>query len=164
MARRFCAVLLCVVMTLDFCVTSYAKAESERFEFTALLAPEMESFATAGEVVKSSNRTTSAALLYFELMLYQEMNDLELENRAFWNDCLIGRSNNLVSVVYDLDGDAILLLVYDTLNGETSAGRTEASMYAARTALEKEGYTVYTVDGEDWTDFFQMILETLKDS
>jgi len=163
MMKRLFATFFAFILFLSIFSSSWAETEITKHSFTAILAPEMDSLATAGEAVKSSNRASSSAILYFEYILYQQLNDLDLEDRALWNDCLIGRSDNLISVIFDLGEDTILLLVHDTLNADTSVAEMEATMYAARKSMEDNGFSVYSVSGEDWSDYFQLIIRSLGD-
>lgn len=141
-----------------------AFAVDEPYSFKPILAPEMEFLDTAGKAVKNSeNRAMTAAIILFDFIVYQLQNNMEMETRALWNDCLIGRSENLIALSYDLDDGDILLAVYDTLRGEMTANFMTASLRSVEIAFGNEGYSFYTVDGEDWTDYFQTIVNTLAE-
>ena len=164
MKKRICSALLVVVLCVTTCGTAFAGTANEPYDVTPIIAPEMDVFQTAGEAIRSSdNRAMASALLMFEFVVYQLKNDLEMEARAVWNDCIIGRSANIVTVVYDLGDGEVLLMVYDTVLEDMYVNYTTASLAAARKTFEDQNYTYYTVDGNDWTDVFQMIIRTLVD-
>ena len=157
LALFFMVMILCVSCTAAF-------AADEPYSFEPMLAPEMEILDTAGSAVKTSDsRAMSAAIIMFDFCVYQLQNDMELDTRALWNDCLIGRSENLIALAYDLDDGNILLVVYDTLRGEITANFMAAAMSSVEIAFGNEGYTFYTVDGDEWTDYFQTILNVLAE-
>ncbi len=156
--------LLSMLVALLLCLLplSAVYAADDPFQFTPILSPEMDVMATAGEAVRTaSNREMAASLMMFDFIVYQLKNDMEMEVRALWNDCLIARSDNIVSLAYDLGDDEILLVVYDTIRHEVYASYNEASMTAVKQAFINEDYTCYTVDGESWTDYFQLIVQAL---
>lgn len=158
--------LLSLLMALMLCLLPLGTvyAAEEPMSFTPIISPEMDVMATAGEAVKNSdNRAMAASLLMFDFIVYQLQNDMEMETRALWNDCLIGRSDNIVSLAYDLGDDEILLVVYDTIRDDVYANYNDASLAIVEQAFINEDYSCYTVDGEDWTDYFQLILQSLSE-
>lgn len=158
MMKRILATLLAAVLLV--CSVSSALAEY-KYEFDGVLAPELDMFRTPGEAVKTVNASTTAAVLYLELILYQNRNDIELESRALWNDCMLGRVENRVVAVFDLEGE-MLLVLYDAVGGACYMDAraftyTEATV---RSALEGMGASsISTVDGNEWTD---VVIELLS--
>lgn len=158
MMKRILATLLAAVMLLG--AVSSALAEY-KYEFDGVLAPELSMFKTPGEAVKVSNHTYTAAVLYLELILYQNRNDIELESRALWNDCMIGRVENRVVAVFDLEGE-MLLVLYDVVGGTCymDARTFTYTETTVRSALEGMGASsISTVDGNEWTD---VVIELLS--
>jgi len=163
MFKRIALFLMVAVLCVAACTAAFATAD-EPYSFEALLSPEMDVLKVAGEAVKTSeNRAMAASIVMFDFIAYQLQNDLEMESRALWKDCMIGRSENIVALAYDLGNSEILLAVYDTLRGEMTANYMSASLSAVEVAFGNEGYSCYTVDGDTWTDYFQVIVDTLAE-
>ena len=163
MFKRIALFLMVAVLCVSACTAAFATAD-EPYSFEAVLAPEMDVLKIAGEAVKNSeSRAMAASIIMFDYIVYQLQNDLEMETRALWKDCMIGRSENIVALAYDLGNSEILLAVYDTLRGELTANYMDASLSAVEVAFGNEGYSCYTVDGDTWTDYFQVIVDTLAE-
>ena len=158
MMKRLLASLLILILSLSIFSTSLADIESYSFE--PVVIGDLDSLATAGKAVQSSNRSFTAAALLLEHTLYQATNDIEIVSTPVWKDCVIGRKESIVSVAYDMDDQGSLVLVYDTVNHEIAAAIIDASPIIMKTVYNNDGYSsVNTVDGEEWSDLFQEMLQ-----
>ena len=163
MMKRLLASLLILILSLSVFSTSLADIESYSFE--PVVITDLDSFASAGKAVQSSNRAFAAAALLLEHTLYQALNDIEIVNTPVWKDCVIGRKESIVAVAYDMDEQGSLVLIYDTVHQEIAAAIIDASPAIMKTVFNSEDYSsVNTIDGEDWSDQFQQMLKIFIDA
>lgn len=157
MKKRLFAAIIVLVLSFSFLNTGCA--ESESYSFDALLLPSMDIFDTAGTAIQSSNRSFAAACMYIEYALNQQNSGVDVDNRAVWNDCVITRNNSEIAVAFDVE-NGILILFYSTISKEINVlDFPNVPFSFASQALEATGATsIYTIEGEDWTDMMQQLL------
>jgi len=162
--KRFLSLLLALSLCLS-CVSALAESSEKIYSFDALLSSQIDYLSTAGEAIKSSNRAKSAATLMLEFLLHLTQNGEVPKEGYLWRDCVIGRDESILSFLYEGDDDHLLLIAYDTFRGKVQAGYIDGtSMYVGRLAIENKGFTVYTIDGDDWTDILQELLSIVMEA
>lgn len=161
MMKRFLATLLVLVLALGMVGSAWAEDDDE-FKFSAMLASELSAFATAGTAISSENRVFVAAVMFMEYSLALQQDGRELESSPLWEDCLITRMDNIVIAAFSAD-DGVLMVYFDTNDGSMLADLHTGTLTTMKAALTEIGCTsIYTVDGEDWTDTLQQILQILS--
>lgn len=160
MKNRLLATLLTLALLLG--MTCGALAE-ETTTFDTVAATEVSFLKTVDDAMKPSQHKYVAATLYLEYVLYQDRNDMPLENRALWNDCVIGCTSDWILLGYDLEGETLLLL-YDPALGEISTMINPAEFTTSnmKEAMRNSGVTsLAVVDGDDWTDVLAAVLTAM---
>lgn len=160
MTKRILATLTALVLVLGMVGGAQA---AEGVTIKVKFLDRLTIFDTAGSAIDSENRHNAAASMYLEYLLWQLDNDQELLAGPLYEDCVIGRSGASIGVIYG-DDECMLILTYNTATEEMQGGVVEmpCTEIVAKSALEGAGCTdVCVVDGDEWTDVLQQMIQVL---
>lgn len=157
MAKRILTMLLALTLLMGAVGGALA---ADTLTFDTVAARDVPFLATAESALAAEVQPYAAATLFLEYILYQNRNNLMMENRPLWKDCVIGSKDALIMLAFDL-GDGMLLLTYDTVGGKMSTMISTAYVGAegCMQAMENSGVTApATVSGDAWTTVLAQIL------
>lgn len=158
--KKMIAFLMAMVLVLCIAVPAWAE---ENTVFEALLLP--EAFGTTAEIIEdSASRAGAAAIAFVECILELQADEDEMDLSGLKDDCYIGREGSTVVFAFAMeDGDKVLLVMYNSLDEEYTAGIANGLFIAVKQVFEEQFNRVYTVDQEDLWDSFEIIIDILKE-
>lgn len=162
MAKRILATLFALMLALG--TVCGALAEEPLDKFSPAFVDGLSAFDSPETAVSAENRKFVAATMYLEYLLHQSKISGPIETDVLWKDCVVTRMNNIVMAGFDL-GQSMLIVFYDTHAIEMMGKVYSIPFAVADTALPEIGSsTVYTVEGSEWTETLQMLLEVISGS
>lgn len=159
--KRILSVLLVLAMLIS-CCAAVAEEKPEyvtlKSTFSSMLAGSNEFFDDpTAQADDPEYHTFVAGTLFFEYIVRQNLEKMEMEARPLFKDALLSLTKEAIVVVFELDTELLLTLTFDVASGEITSDEVVGTM-ADTLAADS---TLITVNGNDWSVIVAQLIQML---